>query len=62
MTDWQILIVDELKSLNRKLERLEDQLEKDVDPLKRHMVQSKFVGKVLLIVLPILAASFGYVI
>jgi hypothetical protein len=30
MNDWQIVVLEELKAINRKLERLEDKLDNDI--------------------------------
>ena len=37
MNDWQVLILEELKALNRKIERLDDKLDADHVQLMRNV-------------------------
>jgi t-SNARE complex subunit (syntaxin) len=34
MNDWQAIVIDELKSLNRKLEKVSDKIDKDTEKIE----------------------------
>ena len=64
MNDWQVVILEELKAINRKLERLEDrfngqldtleeQVDNELEPLKRHVTQVRFAALLLTIIAPL---------
>jgi hypothetical protein len=42
MTDWQEMVLEELKALNRKLERLDVKMDEEIEPLKKHVTQVRF--------------------
>lgn len=69
MDDWQIVVLEELKAINRKLERLEDNVDsemndleakvtKDLEPIKRHVTQVKLIALLASLLIPVI---FAYV-
>ena len=62
MDDWQNLIVRELEAVNRKLEKIDERMNKELDPIKRHVTQVRLFGSLLIIVLPVITGTIGYFI
>jgi hypothetical protein len=69
MNDWQTIIVEELKSINRKLERLEDNLEgqvrtlehdfhNELAPIKKHVTQVKLISVLFTTIVPLALAAY----
>lgn len=53
MNDWQEMVLEELKALNRKLERMDQKFNDDLDPIKSHVSRVQFVGLLISIAIPI---------
>jgi hypothetical protein len=77
MNDWQELVVEELKAINRKMERLndkldadhmimvgrlealEDELYREISPLKKHVIQVKFASVLLTMAVPFALTAYS---
>jgi hypothetical protein len=59
MNDWQEVVIEELKSLNRKLERLDSKMDKEIDPIKAHVAQVRLVGILVSISAPLLISALA---
>ena len=62
MNTWEDLVIAELKSLNRKLERLDERMTSELDPIKAHVTQVRFAAILLSVIAPLVMAAIAYVI
>lgn len=59
MNDWQVIILEELKSINRKIERLEDKINIELAPLKRNTTQVRFTAVLLTALVPLAGVLYS---
>ncbi len=54
MNDWQVIILEELKALNRKVERLDLKIDHELMPIRAHVTQVRFFSILLLAAFPLI--------
>lgn len=73
MNEWQVVVLEELKSINRKLERLEDnfrgelsdlegRVDHELEPIKKHVTQVRFTALLISIAAPLLIGAWQLIV
>jgi len=73
MNEWQVVVLEELKSINRKLERLEDnfrgelndlegRVDHELEPIKKHVTQVRFTAVLISVAAPLVIGAWQLLI
>jgi len=73
MNEWQVVVLEELKAINRKLERLEDnfrgelsdleeRVDHELEPIKRHVTQVRFTALLISIAAPLIVGAWHLIV
>lgn len=73
MNEWQVVVLEELKAINRKLERLEDnfrgelndlegRVDHELEPIKKHVTQVRFTAVLISVAAPLVIGAWQLLI